>query len=57
MQNVAEKLNVQVDVIAQEGISEQRDWKYQCQGCGREFDEHKERCPICGMDLARKNPA
>ncbi|RDI72181.1 NOB1 family endonuclease [Halopelagius longus] len=57
MQNVADKLNVQVEVIAQDGISEQRDWKYQCQGCGREFDDNKDRCPVCGMDLARKNPA
>jgi UPF0271 protein len=56
MQNVAERLDVTVDVIAREGISEQRDWHFQCQGCGREFDEHKERCPICGSDLARKNP-
>ncbi len=57
MQNVAERLNVGVEVIAQDGIAEQRTWKFQCQGCGREFDEDKERCPICGMELSRKNPA
>ncbi len=57
MQNVAEKLNVNVEVIAREGIEEQRDWRFQCQGCGREFDDHHERCPICGSDLSRKNPA
>ncbi|AKU07978.1 MULTISPECIES: NOB1 family endonuclease [Haloferax] len=57
MQNVAERLNVGVEVIAQDGIAEQRSWKFQCQGCGREFDENKERCPICGMELSRKNPA
>ncbi|SEL12730.1 NOB1 family endonuclease [Haloferax larsenii] len=57
MQNVAEHLGVEVEVIAQDGITEQRDWKFQCQGCGREFDEDKERCPICGMGLSRKNPA
>jgi UPF0271 protein len=57
MQNVAEHLDVDVELIAQEGISEQRDWQFQCQGCGREFDEHKERCPICGADLARKKPS
>ncbi|WP_293027076.1 NOB1 family endonuclease [Natronococcus sp.] len=56
MQNVAEKLNVDVEVIAREGIEEQRSWLFQCQGCGREFDEQKERCPICGSGLARKNP-
>jgi len=57
MQNVAEKLNVAVEVIAQDGIAEQRDWRFQCQGCGREFDENHDRCPICGSDLSRKNPA
>jgi UPF0271 protein len=57
MQNVAEKLEVAVEVIAQDGISEQRDWQFQCQGCGREFDEKHDRCPICGSGLSRKNPA
>jgi len=57
MQNVAEKLEVDVEVIAREGIEEQRNWTYQCQGCGREFDENHDRCPICGSELSRKNPA
>ncbi|WP_137284482.1 NOB1 family endonuclease [Halorussus salinisoli] len=57
MQNVAEHMDVSVDIIAQEGISEQRDWRFQCQGCGREFDENKDRCPICGSELTRKNPS
>ncbi len=57
MQNVAEKLEVDVEVIARDGIDEQRSWQYQCQGCGREFDENHDRCPICGSELSRKNPA
>jgi UPF0271 protein len=57
MQNVAEKLNVAVEVIAREGISEQRQWTFQCQGCGREFDERLDRCEICGSELTRKNPS
>jgi len=57
MQNVAEHMEVAVEVIAREGISEQLDWRFQCQGCGREFDENKERCPICGSELSRKNPS
>ncbi|SDZ95037.1 UPF0271 protein [Haloplanus vescus] len=57
MQNVAEHLGVTVEVIAREGITEQRNWRFQCQGCGREFDDHRDRCPICGSDLSRKNPA
>lgn len=56
MQNVAEILDIEVEVIAREGIEESREWQFQCQGCGREFDEHADRCPICGSDLARKNP-
>ena len=56
MQNVADKLNVAVEVIAREGINEQRQWTFQCQGCGREFDERRDRCEICGSELARKNP-
>jgi UPF0271 protein len=57
MQNVAETLDVAVEVIAREGIEERRDWQFQCAGCGREFDEHHDRCPVCGTDLTRKNPS
>jgi UPF0271 protein len=57
MQNVAEKLNVAVEVIAREGIEEQREWLFQCQGCGREFEDNHDRCPVCGSELSRKNPA
>lgn len=57
MQNVAERLEISVELIAQEGIKEQRTWTFQCQGCGREFEEEHDRCPICGTALARKNPS
>jgi endoribonuclease Nob1 len=57
MQNVADRLDVRVEFIAQEGITEAREWEFQCQGCGRTFDERKDRCPICGSGLARKNPS
>jgi len=56
MQNVAEKLDVAVDVIARSGIEERRDWQFQCQGCGRTFDDNRDRCSICGSDLERKRP-
>ena len=56
MQNVATKLDIEVELIAQDGISEQRDWIFKCQGCGREFDEEFDRCEICGSALTRKNP-
>jgi UPF0271 protein len=57
MQNVAEKLEVPVEVIARDGITEQRAWSFQCQGCGREFEERHDRCPVCGSALSRKSPA
>lgn len=57
MQNVADRMEVQVELIAQDGIEEQRTWTFQCQGCGREFEEEHDRCPICGTALARKNPS
>ena len=56
MQNVAESLDIGVDVIAQDGIDERRDWNFQCQGCGRTFDDDDDRCRICGSDLERKRP-
>ena len=56
MQNVAEKLDVSVEVIAQGGIDEHREWRFQCQGCGRVFDESRDRCEICGSGLERKRP-
>ena len=57
MQNVAERLDLDVEAIARDGITEEREWQFQCVGCGRTFDENRERCPICGSDLTRKNPA
>ncbi|XVH32520.1 NOB1 family endonuclease [Haloferacaceae archaeon DSL9] len=57
MQNVAERLGIGVEVIARDGITEQREWTFQCAGCGRVFDDNHDRCPICGSDLSRKNPS
>lgn len=56
IQNVAADLDIEVEAIAQDGIEEERDWQFQCEGCGREFDEDESRCPICGSSLSRKRP-
>ncbi|KAB7514581.1 DNA-binding protein [Halosegnis rubeus] len=56
MQNVANELDVTTESVSKEGIEERRDWDYQCQGCGRVYGTHRERCEICGSDLERKNP-
>ena len=57
MQNTADALEIDIETVSQDGIDERRDWTYQCQGCGREYDDHRERCGVCGADLARKNPS
>jgi len=57
VQNVAGELDVAVEVIAREGIDERRDWVFQCAGCGREFEDDRDRCPVCGSSLSRKNPS
>ena len=57
VQNVAEKLDLEVEVIAREGIDEVRDWRFQCAGCGRTFDDRADRCPVCGSALHRKRPS
>ncbi|MFC7135617.1 NOB1 family endonuclease [Halobaculum litoreum] len=57
MQNVAERMDVGVRVIARDGIDEEISWRFQCSGCGRTFDENRDRCPICGSGLSRKNPS
>jgi UPF0271 protein len=57
MQNVASHLDVDCEAISRAGITERREWRFQCAGCGREFDENHDRCPVCGMGLSRKNPS
>lgn len=54
MQNVASRLDVPVETVGRDGIEEEREWRWQCVGCGRTFDDDEERCPICGSDLTRK---
>ncbi|MFC6837776.1 NOB1 family endonuclease [Halomarina ordinaria] len=54
MQNVAAELDIPVEAIGREGISEERSWSFQCVGCGRTFDAKADRCPVCGSDLTRK---
>ncbi len=55
IQNVAEKLDIEVLELEQEGIEEELDWKFQCTGCSRVYDEQK-RCPVCGAETTRKKP-
>jgi UPF0271 protein len=56
MQNVASRLGVETRGAGKEEIEEERDWHYQCAGCGRVYDE-KKRCEVCGSETTRKNPS
>ncbi|WP_254535754.1 NOB1 family endonuclease [Halomarina litorea] len=53
MQNVAGSLDVAVETIGREGISEERSWRFKCEGCGRVYDTDEGRCVVCGSDLSR----
>ncbi|MFW6436647.1 MAG: NOB1 family endonuclease [Halococcoides sp.] len=57
IQNVADSIGLAVQSVARDDIDEARDWLFQCQGCGREFEDDHDRCPVCGTALARKNPS
>lgn len=56
MQNVASRLDVETRGAGKDEIEEERDWRYQCVGCGRVYDE-KKRCEVCGSETTRKNPS
>ncbi|MFD1513602.1 NOB1 family endonuclease [Halomarina rubra] len=54
MQNVASRLDVPTETVGRDGISEECEWRWQCVGCGRTFDDDRDRCPVCGSELTRK---
>lgn len=56
MQNVASRLGVGTRGAGKDEIQEERDWRYQCAGCGRVYDESG-RCRVCGSETTRKNPS
>jgi UPF0271 protein len=53
MQNVAGSLDVDVETIGREGIEEERDWRFKCEGCGRIYDDDEGRCAVCGSSMSR----
>lgn len=55
MQNVASHLGIETRGAGKDEIEEERDWRYQCAGCGRVYDEQK-RCEVCGAETTRKSP-
>ncbi|WP_435145749.1 NOB1 family endonuclease [Halobaculum sp. P14] len=56
LRTVAERLGVDVRLIGA-GAVDDGDATFSCVGCGREFDEERDRCPVCGSDLQRETVA
>jgi len=53
IQNVAACLDVPFEVVVQDGIREQFEWRYRCTSCRRWVDEKTEDCPVCGGQVRR----
>jgi len=56
MQNVASHLGVETRGAGKDEIDEERDWRFQCVGCGRVYEDDR-RCEVCGSETTRKNPS
>ncbi len=53
MLDVARRLGLATQTVNTQGISETKDWRPRCTGCGRWFDQAPPRreCPVCGSDI------
>ncbi len=54
IQNIAEILNISFSQVAQPGIENVYEWKKECPGCGKTYEEDLEKCKTCGSKLKRK---
>ena len=48
IQNVASTLDIKFQGFLQKGITKKFKWVSRCPGCGKQFNEIKKICPICG---------
>lgn len=48
IQNVASTLNLKFQGFLQKEITKKFKWVSRCPGCGKQFNEIKKICPICG---------
>jgi UPF0271 protein len=53
IQNVASTLNIKYQGFLQKEITKKFKWVSRCPGCGKQFNDIKKICPICGT--ATKN--
>jgi len=51
IQNIASKMKIRYQGIAQEGIKKTIKWRYRCKGCGRYWEKMHDLCPVCGSRL------
>ncbi len=56
MLDVADRLDVKTQTMGTDGITQRKQWRPRCSGCGRWFDEPQKRdeCPVCGSPVALK---
>jgi endoribonuclease Nob1 len=50
IQNVASTLGLQFQGFLQKQITKKFKWVSRCPGCGKQFNEIKKICPICGTE-------
>lgn len=48
IQNIASLLDVKFEGFMQRGITKKFKWVSRCPGCGKQINENKKICPICG---------
>ncbi|MCK5561560.1 MAG: nucleic acid-binding protein [Thermoplasmata archaeon] len=54
IQNLTAELGLKFKPLTEKGITEKFRWKYKCTGCGREWEEPEDICPICGSKVKTK---
>jgi UPF0271 protein len=48
IQNLAKHLKIPFSSVSQKGITKKFKWTSRCPGCGKQFPEITQICPICG---------
>jgi endoribonuclease Nob1 len=48
IQNIASELHIKFEGFMHKGITKKFKWVSRCPGCGKQFNEMKKICPICG---------
>lgn len=56
IQNLAEDLGMPYEGVLEPGITEKVVWRYRCTGCGKEFGEWRDPCPVCGSRVRTTRP-